>query len=94
MSKQLSRYTRKADCYVCAISLLLGAPLMYLALFTGQFNIYAGWVSEEMVNLLTDACLHVFSQVTVFIAEVCLCLNWAPVANLLLVCNHYTIFVN
>ena len=30
-----------------------------------------------------------FIQVTVFIAEVCLCLNWAPVANLLLVCGHY-----
>lgn len=67
LSKLFSRYTRKAEAFVCSISLLGSIPFLYLSLTVVQYKvIYVSWV-------------------TVFMAIFFVCLNWTPVAAMLLV---------
>jgi hypothetical protein len=67
LSKFFSRYTRKAEAFVCSISLLTSIPFLFLSLTVVQYQvIYVSWI-------------------TVFFAVFCVCLNWTPVAAMLLV---------
>ena len=46
LSKFLGRRTRKAEAIVCAMGMLLGTPLLFLALSVPQFkHLYVAWVS-------------------------------------------------
>lgn len=66
LSKQLGKYTRKAEAIVCATGMLLATPFLFLAIVVAQYRqLYVAWMF-------------------VFLAEFFLCLNWAPVAAMLL----------
>jgi len=67
LSKLFNRYTRKAEAFVCSISLLCSIPFLYLALTVLQYKVI------------------VVSWIMVFLGIFFVCLNWTPVAAMLLV---------
>ena len=50
-----------ADAAVCAVGMLIAAPMMGVALWMARINVMATWFA-------------------VFVGELAMCLNWAPVA--------------
>lgn len=86
LSKFLGRYTRKADAIVCTLGVSLGTPCLFAALTVVQYRIMAlSWVRHAMCCGIHSVCVLLCHQVMVFLAEFFLCLNWAPVAAVLLV---------
>ena len=77
-----SRLGPAADCYVCAISLLIGGVFAYFSLTLSRNLLILSWVSH-MIPLAV--ALLMFLQILVFIAVFSLCLCWAPVAAIVLV---------
>ena len=48
LSKQLGKFTRKAEAIVCASGMLLATPFLFLAIVVAQYRLlYVAWVSQE-----------------------------------------------
>lgn len=69
LSQRYNRKYPRADAYICAIGLILSAPLLAGAMLTVNVN-------------------ATLAYVLIFFAELTLNLNWAIVADILLVRSH------
>lgn len=102
LAKFLGKYTRKADALVCSLGMMVATPFLFLALTVVQYQqIYVAWVRISPLVLESSSTppfcrsdsVSVSLQVMVFFAEFFLCLNWAPVAAMLLVCVCVCVFL-
>lgn len=54
MAKFLGRYTRKAEAIVCALSMIMGTPFLFISLVVVQYRvIYVSWVAVFFATLST-----------------------------------------
>ena len=63
LSKQLGRFTRKAEAIVCAAGMLLATPFLFLAIVVAQYRqLYVAWVSKDHVdNACVCVCVCVYT---------------------------------
>ena len=83
LSKLLGHWTLKAEAYVCSISMLLATPFLYAAITTASESLYPAWVMLSLTHSFLFSYCGL--QICVFMSVFCFCLNWAPVAAILLV---------